>query len=198
MEELKDVVSYLVRLSGSRGVNRTVLTKLVYFAELESWGARGEPLTGTTFYRHHYGAWAPDVQWVAERTPNIGHRRGLSGIYLEHRYRLNSTDYVEELTPEARILLGRVYAAYGGMTANYIGHLSKESPPMLESTEQGARLDLSTVAPRRPRLRVKSAELARAQAQLDDSVRGTKAELDARARSEFVQWAPARRRAAQA
>lgn len=196
MEQLKDVISYFVRRSGRSGLGRTVLTKLVYFAELESWERRGVPLTGTSFYRLHYGAWAPDVPSVAESIPGQVEHTQFLGFYFEHRYRLRSEAAPEPLDPEVATLLDGIFDRYGRMTAANIGALSKKTPPMLAALEAGTRLDLSVVAPRHPSLRIRHQRLAEAQGNLDRSTIGSREELDSQALQEHGAWVANRRRTA--
>jgi hypothetical protein len=194
MEQLRDVIARLLCLAGPQGVNRTVLTKLVYFSELESWRRYGRPLTGVSFYRYKYGAWAPDVQHVAETTPFIEHRKFL-GFYFENVYRLAGDAPVLPLAEEDEDILRWTCETFSKMTAADIGRLSKETEPMVAAPEQAESLDLSLVAPRRSELTVRSSRLAQAQAGLDLTQRGSRQELDERDVVEMAAWANARRRA---
>jgi uncharacterized phage-associated protein len=194
MEQLRDVIAHLLRLAGPHGVNRTVLNKLVYFSELECWRTRGEPLTGTSFYRFKFGAWAPDVKDVTEATPFIEHK-WFNGFYPEHQYVLKEGTQLSPLSDDAEVILRLVVEHFGKMTAAEIGRLSKQTEPMLAAPEMGESLDLSVVAPRRPRLRVPNSRLARAQATLDLTRRGTQEEIDLRDVTELAAWAELRRRA---
>jgi hypothetical protein len=174
-----------------------MLNKLVYFSELESWRRYGRPLTGVSFYRFNFGAWAPDVKDVAEVAPFIEHKWVL-GFYPEHVYRLKDDEALSPLSDDAAEILTYVCQTYSKMTAAYIGQLSKQTEPMLATPEHGESLDLSVVAPRRPSLKVRNSALARAQAELDTSIRGTREERDERDVTEMAAWAEARRRAASA
>lgn len=194
MHQLRDVITRLLSLAEPQGVNRTVLNKLVYFCELESWQRYGRPLTGASFYRFSYGAWAPDVKAVTESLPCVEHKRFL-GVYPEHSYRLKGECDFAPLSDEAEEILSLVCAKYSRLTAAYIGRLSKETEPMLAAAEHGDALDFTVAAPRQPR-RIRSSRLARAQRELDLAQIGTRDELDRRDVSELAAWAETRRRAA--
>lgn len=196
MLQLRDVIVQFLALAGRRGLNKTVLTKLVYFAEIESWSAFSRPLTGTSFYRYHYGAWSPAVADVASMHPAVEAEEQLAyGMYPETRYRLREDVPLPEIPDTAAQLIARIYGRYGRLSAADVGCLSKQSEPMLAATEQGEALDFSVVAPRRPTLAIRSSRLKRASSLLDTSTRGTQEELDARDRAEMRAWAPLRRRA---
>jgi hypothetical protein len=195
MEQLRDVIVHLLRLAGPGGVNRTVLNKLVYFAELESWRRCGEPLTGASFYRFHYGAWAPDVKAVAESVPAYVEHRRILGVYQENRYRLRPEAPPPEISPQCAKILADVFARFGRKTAADIGPLSKATEPMLIAQEEGDMLDLSVVAPRRSKVQVRNSRLARASVNRDTSQRGTRHEIDERDQRELSAWSPARRAA---
>lgn len=192
MYQLRDVITHLLRLAGPRGANRTVLTKLVYFAELESWQQFGRPLTGVSFYRFKYGAWAPDVRAVAESVDCIEHS-WFSGFYPEHRYRLKPDTQLPSLASEVEDLLVTVCNRLSGMTAADIGMLSKKTAPMLAAFEHGESLDLTVAAPRTHAMKFRNSKLAVAQAELDLSQRGTREEIDRRDEAEIAAWANARR-----
>lgn len=195
MLELKDVILNVLRLAGPRGVNRTMLVKLAYFTELEGWRRFGRPVTGTPFRLYHYGAWAPEVVYVAERDSELIEHSYFQGFHLEHNYKLKGDEDVPPLPEEVEQLIRDVFDQYSRMTAADVGALSKQTEPMQAATP-GNRLDLSVVAPRTPRLRVRSDRLHDAFASLDLSQRGTRQQLDERDVAEFDAWAPARRRAA--
>lgn len=195
MVDLRDVIFHVLCLAGPRGVNRTMLVKLVYFSELEHWRREGAPLTGTPFLFYHYGAWAPEVVYVAEQESGaINHSHFRGWFNWEHNYRLQSNVTPAPLPAVIEALLSEVVATYARKSAQEVGALSKETEPMLGATS-GSRLDMSVAAPRRPALRLRDGRLARAQEALDRSQRGNSAELDARDIAELAAWAPARRRA---
>jgi len=194
MDPLRDVIVHVLRLAGPGGVGRTVLIKVVYFAQLESWQQRGEPLTDVAFYSYKFGAWAPEVAHVADAVPAIEHS-WFQFFYPEHRYKLREdAPPLPSLSPHADAILRRVFEQYGRMTAASIGTLSKQTEPM-KHAEPGLPLDFSVVAPERTRLRVRNSALAHAQATHDWSVRGTWEELNKRDEEEHAAWAEARRRA---
>jgi Antitoxin SocA-like, Panacea domain len=195
MLELRDVILNVLRLAGPRGVNRTMLVKLVYFTELEGWRRFGRPVTGTPFRLYHYGAWAPEVVYVAEYESELIDHSHFQGFHLEHNYKLKGDSGVPALPDEVEQLLRDVFEQYSRKTAAEVGALSKQTEPMQEATP-GNRLDLSVVAPRTPRLRVRSERLRDAFTSLDLSQRGTRQQLNERDLVEFEAWAPARRRAA--
>jgi uncharacterized phage-associated protein len=194
METLRDVILHVLRLAGPGGIGRTVLIKIIYFAQLESWRTRGEPLTRVSFYSYKYGAYAPEVVYLAENLPDVEGSR-FYHFYAENRYKLEDESvFIGELAPEAKEILERVFEKCGHMTAAAAGQLSKTTEPM-QHAEPGVPLDFSVVAPQRSQLRVRNSDLARAQAGLDLSERGTRAELDERDEAELLAWANARRRA---
>jgi len=194
MEPLRDVILNVLRLAGPGGLSRTVLMKVIYFAQLDSWRERGEPLTDATFYSYKYGAWAPDVTHVVESVPALVEHARFLYFYPTHNYKLRQdAPPPPQLSPQAAAILQRVFAKYGRMTALGVGNLSKQTEPMRHA-EPGMPLDFRVVAPR-PALRIENSSLARAQAALDLSEKGTRAELDERDRTEFLAWSDARRRA---
>jgi uncharacterized phage-associated protein len=194
MNQLRDVIAHLLHHVGPRGVNRTVLTKLVYFAELESWRRYGQPLSGVSFYRFKHGAWAPDVVAVAERLEEVEHRSWLN-FYFEHNYRLKEDVQLAPLPSEVDAILQHVASKYGTMTATGVGQLSKETEPMRLTQEQGESLDLSVVAIPSPALVVANSALAAAAASFDSSRWGTQEELDNRDAEVVSTWGALRRRA---
>jgi uncharacterized phage-associated protein len=194
MDELRNVILHVLDRAGPRGLNRTLLVKLVYFAELESWQRYGAPLTGTPFYSYHYGAYAPEVIYVAEEVPDlIRHSRFQGFDKPEHRYELQKTAEFPTLSPEAREIISDVFGRIGRLSAYQVGRLSKETAPMQQS-EKGVRLDLSVVAPVRARLRVSSPRLLAAAERLDTSVRGTTEDLAEEDRQQLAAMAPYRER----
>ena len=195
MLELRDVILNVLRLAGPRGVNRTMLVKLVYFTELEGWRRFGRPVTGTPFRLYHYGAWAPEVVYVAEQESELIDHSYFVAFHLEHNYKLKGHGDVPGLPEEVEQLIHDVFEEYSRKTAADVGALSKQTEPMREATP-GNRLDLSVVAPRTPRLHVRNDRLRDAFASLDLTQRGTRQQLDERDLAEFEAWAPARRRAA--
>jgi antitoxin SocA-like protein len=195
MVELKDVILNVLRLAGPHGVNRTMLVKIIYFTELEGWRRFGRAITGTPFRLYHYGAWAPEVQFVAEKESNrIAHSYFQGFLHFEHNYKLRSDEPVTRLPHEVEQLLREVWENYGGKTAAHVGELSKQTEPM-EGATPGHRLDLSVVAPRTPGIRVRSNRIRDAYDSLDFSQRGTRREIQERDLGEIQAWAPARRRA---
>jgi uncharacterized phage-associated protein len=196
MIELRDVILHVLRLAGPRGVNRTMLVKLVYFSELEHWRRWGAPLTDTPFRAYHYGAWAPEVVYVAEdESKAIEHSHFQGWLHWEHNYKLKPHVEPDPLPNPVDDLLAEVVARYVQSTAQEVGALSKETEPMRKAVP-GRRLEMSVAAPRRPGLTVRNNRLARAQASLDLDQRGTRTELDERDATELAAWARARRRAA--
>jgi uncharacterized phage-associated protein len=194
MEPLRNVILNVLNLAGPSGVGRTVLMKVVYFAQLESWQQRGEPLTDVAFYSYKFGAWAPEVTHVADAVPAIEHS-WLQLIYPEHRYKLREdAPPPPNLSPKAEAILRSVFERYGTMTALHVGNLSKQTEPM-QHAEPGVPLDFSIVAPARSRLTIRNSALAHAQAEHDWSVRGTPEELAERDEVEHEAWSEARRRA---
>lgn len=193
MEQLRDVVTHLLRLAGPNGVSRTVLVKLVYFSELQSWRDRGQPLTGVSFYRFHYGAWAPDVREVAESLPWVEHK-WYQRSYLSKEYRLGDGAPITNFPQPTLDLLQRVFDTYGKMTASYVGQLSKQTEPMLATAESGETLDLSIVAPAKT-FTIMDASLAAVANEFDFAQWGTREELDARDREVLARWAPLQARA---
>lgn len=192
MDELRDVITHLLRLAGPQGVGRTMLVKLVYFSELESWRQGGQPLTSASFYRFHYGAWAPDVTEVAEDLPWID-RKWHIHFYRSRNYTLRDSAPSVELSERALDILNRVFQTYSRMTAAAVGSLSKQTEPMLAVTETGQALDLSMVAPKTWTL--ESAELSDAIGEFDFSIRGSSEEIAARDRDVLGIWGPLRDRA---
>lgn len=194
MLDLRDVIVHVLRLAGPGGVNRTMLVKLVYFAELEHWRRFARPLTDTPFRLYRYGAWAPEVVYVAEKSDFIEHSY-FQGFHWQHNYRLKADPGAQPLPSDLDDLLREVVARYIRKTAAEVGLLSKQTEPMIDA-KADQRLDLSVAAPRKPRFRVRSGRLRNAQRSLDLSRRGTREEIDARDMAELEAWAPARRRAA--
>jgi uncharacterized phage-associated protein len=171
-----------------------MLVKLVYFAELESWARRGEPLTGTPFRLYHYGAYAPEVHFEAEAMPELVAHKRLPGFdWPEHKYSLQEGAAPPHIDPAAEAIVAEVCKRYARMTAAAIGALSKQTQPVLNAVE-GKRLDLSVVAPRRPGVRVSNRKLLDAAARLDTSVRSTD-DRDELEREEIAAFAAARKRA---
>jgi len=194
MEPLRDVILNVLRLAGPGGLSRTVLIKVVYFAQLDSWRERGEPLTDVTFYSYKYGAWAPDITHVVESVPALIEHAHFLYFYPTHNYKLRQdAPPPPQLSPEAAAILQRVFAKYGRMTALTVGNLSKQTEPMRHA-EPGVPLDFSVVVPT-PGLRIRHAGLARAQAAHDRSERGTREQLHERDVAEVRAWSEARRRA---
>jgi uncharacterized phage-associated protein len=195
MEELKDVILHVLKTAGPRSVGRTVLVKLVYFAELESWRSRGRPLTGTPFRLYHYGAYAPEVHFVAEAMPELVTHRRLAGFdWPEHTYSINEEASPPAIDEDVRQIIERVTRQYASMTAKTIGALSKETEPV-KCAEEGKRLDLSIVAPPEMRVRVTDEGVLSAASRLDTSVRGTAEERQKLEREELEALKPARTRA---
>jgi hypothetical protein len=195
MLDLRDVILNVLRLAGERGVSRTMLVKLVYYTELEGWRRFGRPVTGTPFRLYHYGAWAPEVVSLAEEESAMIDHSWFQGFYLEHNYKLKGDIEVPELPDVIERLIAEMFATYSPKTAGEVGALSKQTEPMMGATPN-SRLDLSVVAPRTPRITVRSPRLRAAYESLDLTQRGTREELDERDRHELAAWAPARRRAA--
>ena len=192
MEELRDVITHLLRLAGPQGVGRTMLVKLVYFSELESWRKDGQPLTSATFYRFHYGAWAPDVKELAEDLPWV-ERKWQIQFYRSRNYTLAEDAPNADLSERALDILNRVFQSYCRMTAAAVGSLSKQTEPMLAATESGQALDLSIVAPKTWSL--VHTELASVADEFDFSVLGTSDEIEERDREVLARWDPLRNRA---
>jgi hypothetical protein len=194
MDPLRDVILNVLRLAGPGGIGRTVLIKVIYFAQLESWRLRGKPLTEVSFYSYKYGAYAPEVVYVVENLPGVEGSR-FYNFYTENRYKLrDDLPAGHEISPEGAMILQRVFERCRGMTAAAVGDLSKSTEPM-KNVEPGMPLDFSVVAPERSHLRVRNSSLAQAQAGLDLTQRGTRAEVDERDEAELIAWSNARRRA---
>jgi hypothetical protein len=195
MIDLRDVILNVLRLAGDRGVSRTMLVKLVYFTELEGWRRLGEPITDTPFRLYRYGAWAPEVVSLAEEEPELIEHSRFRHFYWEHNYKLKGDVDVPDLPAEVERLIADVFGTYSQKTAAEVGALSKKTEPMAGAAPN-SRLDLSVVAPRKPRLSVRNSRLRSAYESLDLTQRGTREELDERDRAELAAWEPARRRAA--
>jgi uncharacterized phage-associated protein len=194
-DELRDVLSGVLSCAHGRWIGRTMLVKLVYFSELESWRRDGRPLTGTNFYRWQFGAWAPDVPSMAERLSDRIEHRHIMQFYPTHEYRLRGGAPIPKLSPRALEILRDVCERYARLSASVIGSMSKATEPMLVAPEMGQTLDLSIVAPPKPSLRINHSALARAQAAHDRSVRGSADEIANRDISEVQGWLARRRTA---
>lgn len=195
MIDLRDVILNVLRLAGDRGVSRTMLVKLTYFTELEGWRQFGRPITDTPFRLYHYGAWAPEVVSLAEEESALIEHSRFRNFYWEHNYKLKEDVEVPDLPAEVERLLAAVFEKYSRKTAAEVGALSKKTEPMADAAPN-SRLDLSVVAPRKPRLSVRNSRLRTAYDSLDLTQRGTREELDERDREELAAWETARRRAA--
>lgn len=147
LERLKELITLVLKEIGEP-VAKTKLWKLLYFSEADFCALRGQPITGVTYYKNHFGP-TPAGNVVARAINELSKfikveeftvEEGKTGTYYKFRKLYHSSLLSKEQVESVR----RTVAKYGKLSVSEIVNLSHCDEPYLAADFQGP-VDLSLV-----------------------------------------------------
>lgn len=157
-EKMKQVVHYIVNQCGQlENFGKTVLYKLLYFADFNYYELTEKKMTGESYRRLPHGP-APChfdlIEKELKAEDKIGTSKARLGKYDQNRYSGRRDFSVDKLNTKELITIEKVIKWYAGMNATQISALSHTDMPY-KATKDNELIDYELVFYRDPALSVR-------------------------------------------
>lgn len=142
LERLKELITLVLKEIGEP-VAKTKLWKLLYFSEADFCALRGQPITGVTYYKNHFGptpAGNVVTKAINELSKFIKVEEGKTGTYYKFRKLYHSSLLSKDQVKSVK----KTVEKYGKLSVSEIVNLSHCDEPYLAADFQGP-VDLSLV-----------------------------------------------------
>ena len=147
--KFKAVLLHILSKCGQMpNVGKTVLFKMLYFSDFDSYELREKPITGETYYKLPHGP-APShfddiISELKEKENAIREFRNQFKGYTQKKYYATAEPDLKLLDGEELRIINRVIDKLSGMNANQISEYSHQDIPW-RSTKQNKVIDYELV-----------------------------------------------------
>jgi uncharacterized phage-associated protein len=152
-EKFKELLNYIISKVGSQSnVGKTVLYKLLYFADFDYYETYQEFLSGEEYRKIDYGPAPCHFSTIIEELEDENKIRYIPsprGSLIPEKY-ISITDFIPNLLTTKEIkIIDEVIKKYGGFKATKISELSHQDIPW-KATEDSQIIDYDLVLYRTP------------------------------------------------